>query len=1164
MCRILLLVLIGFFCHCSANICVAQTRRIDSPEVLKALLALPAPTPRHAGTPEPTEPKEWPPDFYAEKNPPPDDAPIEDLIAYWSRWAADFDRPDLTDTVRKRLFDACLAQPQILPHFLRLLPETGATNAKIKEIYDRAQNDEKLDKEWHRSVKDWLLHNSSYFLDELLALAQKAREDDKSGEVDREEALSALAKLDWSNAEPLLRGLLISGQPRSSALALSLFYRHAIDEKDMSGEERYRRDLMSIGSNRSQPAYARDTAIQALSASEWSGRDEWYLALFQDPSLLELSEEAFTFSPLSAVFDSDYEKWIPIMTRLLESKDINVRTGAASCLLTFNGEDARKDALLPLLPWLSNPTWLRETSNQRLRLIQSVGNTDIPESVPGLIAVVEADHSDTSYDRSTAANSLARYKDPRAVPALKKALAKEKQENLRDGIIAGLLACNGLTETEQVQALEAYASRITTEEGRAEMTRPRLRGEEALTVQLSIGRYFAVATEVPEALVTAVLVRVENLKSENPSLAKVLIDIVHTWQGSSVDLDMIRRIANGSADADTISKALSRKPKFHESLRPEIQALSAASGAAQGAGAVLLDDSGLAQGILNSRDQAAQIALLASSRLTQMPLPIELVSPFLRSKNSLLALAAEIYLLAEDSREARELLWRHHPNEAFMTGWRENMYFPANIFGAMDKIEKDLRAELFKEDGPGEILALLSADEHSRLVLRIYPDKAVFTRYEDQARYRERTISKAEVSALRDFLTTKNIPDRGPTIEWCHHGCPPSEFLALTKEKSRRVYNQAGFGEWTEIHQNFAALGDGDDAKIRYNLEKDIKGLEVLYGGDDFAALDVCRQAAELRVFVERPPTNEEYEEQQALYAAMDSDEGPEEFTERRRRVAEQDKARYSWRILTNNQLSAVTSQPEVYLNFDGSKFAVEEGDEEVNGIDPQVQVISPNLIVFARDFGGLWKQVAGTNAVKLTNDGSSYSSPIATPDGKWAVVSKSDNTWDAASYVVRYNLQTGREFRVKLDPADQFEPIAFVATHNKVLLHRAKDGPTLYPTRSTGPDKPEFYLLDPSTGETRLVSGEFNPLQQRGRRSLQRTDKPDEFWAAIPDDEKNKTRVGRYNTKDFSFKLAMEVPHIVFDSMKMWVDVNQGKIYLVYKGQLLRLPLQEKDGGTR
>lgn len=1154
MCRILLLLLIGICCYLPTNNSVAQTPRIDSPEVLKQLLSFPAPFPRNAITTDPTEqPKERAADFFDEDKQPPDDAPIEDLVDYWSRWAEVYERFDLTDTVRKRLLDYCLSQPQAIERFLNLLPEEEATNVKVKELYDHAQNDPEFSPEWRKNVKDWLLYNTSYYLGELRALAQKAKDDKQDG-VDREAAIRSLAWLDWSNAEPLLRGLLASGQPRSSALALSLFYRHAVEEKDLSGEERYRRELTAIVANRNQTAYARHEAIQALSDTEWPGRDEWYLTLFQDETLVDSSEQNYTYSPLSTLFDADPEKWTPIMVRLLESKDINVRSGAASCLLS--GDKARRNTLLPLLPWLSNPAWLKDIGNMRMRLLQSTAEIDLPESVPGLIAVVENEQPDYTHEHNYAAKALAKYKDPRAVPALKKALAAERDENQRQGIIEGLLGCQGLTDTEQLQALEAYAAKATTEEDRVELWRYRPDGEEPLPVQISIGKYFALSTEAPPALVNAVLARADSLKAENPALAKALMDIAHQWQGSQVDLDMIRRIGNGSADADTIQKTLGRKSKFHESLRPELDALSAASGGAQGVGAVLLDDNGLAQGILTSPDQTAQIALLASARLTQMSLPVELVSPFLRSKNPLLASAAEAYLLAEDSREARELLWQHHPHEAFVTGWREAGYLPVPSLDGMKKNEEKLRAEILKENGPREILALVDNDENTSLVLRLYGDKAVFTEYEDAARYRERTIPQAEVSALKDFLTTKSLADRGPIIEWCHHGCPTSEFLSLTKEKGRRVFVQAGYGQWTEIREQFELLGAGEGAKIHYNLEKDIKGLEVLYAGKEFIVHAVSQQGNELRVFVERLPTPEELAQQQAALQENE-DEDEETIAERRRGEFERYKIRFSWRVFANNQPGAVTSSPDLYANFDGSKFLLEGNQLSEEG-GTEVQVLSPDSVIFTRSYEGMWKQLAGAKPVRLTDEGAAYSNPIVTPDKKWVVVSRSDNNWSEPSYVVRYNLHTGREYRVNLEPADQFEPIAFVAAHNKVLLRRAKDGPDTYLRRRSGPEKAEFYLLNPSTGETRPVTGEFEPLRlQRGSRLLQRTEKPDEFWAALPDHEKNKTRVGRYNTRDFSFKLVMEVPHIAFDSRAMWIDANQGKVYLVYRGQLLRLPLQ-------
>jgi hypothetical protein len=57
-----------------------------------------------------------------------------------------------------------------------------------------------------------------------------------------------------------------------------------------------------------QTAAARDTAIVALSLTEWAGRDEWYLSLFKDPTLLSPSDGHYGFDPLTTLFDTDPEK----------------------------------------------------------------------------------------------------------------------------------------------------------------------------------------------------------------------------------------------------------------------------------------------------------------------------------------------------------------------------------------------------------------------------------------------------------------------------------------------------------------------------------------------------------------------------------------------------------------------------------------------------------------------------------------------------------------------------------------------------------------------------------------------------------------------------------------------------------------------------------------
>jgi hypothetical protein len=153
----------------------------------------------------------------------------------------------------------------------------------------------------------------------------------------------------------------------------------------------------------------------------------------------------------------------------------------------------------------------------------------------------------------------------------------------------------------------------------------------------------------------------------------------------------------------------------------------------------------------------------------------------------------------------------------------------------------------------------------------------------------------------------------------------------------------------------------------------------------------------------------------------------------------------------------------------------------------------------------------------------------------------------------VRYNLLTNREFKVpvKTDygpPA----PVAFVAALNKVLIYSGyNDGDE--DSRALG----DFFLLDAETGAVQPVKGEVMPLFRQTYRPLQAVaSSADSFWAAQPDPEEAATAFGIYNTRTLSFKTLLTIPRIMFDSMNMWVDERDAKIYFVYEGHLLSLPL--------
>ncbi|MDQ3801611.1 MAG: hypothetical protein M3384_19485, partial [Acidobacteriota bacterium] len=92
--------------------------------ILLNLLNLPAPPPPNPLVKNTSETR--PDNFYSKSNPPKDDAPIEDLLAYWNH-QNQFDpkytyMPKLSEESRKRLFAEIEKDPERLPQFINVLP----------------------------------------------------------------------------------------------------------------------------------------------------------------------------------------------------------------------------------------------------------------------------------------------------------------------------------------------------------------------------------------------------------------------------------------------------------------------------------------------------------------------------------------------------------------------------------------------------------------------------------------------------------------------------------------------------------------------------------------------------------------------------------------------------------------------------------------------------------------------------------------------------------------------------------------------------------------------------------------------------------------------------------------------------------------------------------
>jgi hypothetical protein len=437
----------------------ARAQTVNAANLLKQLLDLPAPAPvdevmaqfvKSLATSRESA-------FFAPDSvPPADDAPVEDIIEYWSVQSRNAissqRRANLKPSEKtvERILEYCEDNPAYLYNFLGILQPNQKTAESVKKIYDRLEQQDEKNGYSSEQIKRWLTYNSTYYIDELVKKAEKVK--DKERYVTNQGELLALARVDWERAAPILERLENdAAQPVSQTLARWAYYARAIETENEGDITKYRRLLQAAVENRNLSAGNRDLAMDALVVEkEWDGREDWYLSLLSDETLYKL--ESYTGLTTILRFTPP-EKMIPAMARLVDSKNPAARKAAIRNLVSYVKED-RPEAIRALLPWLSNPNWINDIPDGRASLIGALGRVDLPETVPALITILMNEEE----FRQTAAEALAKYKDPRAVPALKIALAAEKVTYRRNIYIKAIDECGGFSDDEKMAALELYAA----------------------------------------------------------------------------------------------------------------------------------------------------------------------------------------------------------------------------------------------------------------------------------------------------------------------------------------------------------------------------------------------------------------------------------------------------------------------------------------------------------------------------------------------------------------------------------------------------------------------------------------------------------------------------------------------------------------------------------
>ncbi len=1094
----------------------------------------------------------------------------KEVVSYWELQERRETGKQLSEKAGWQLLETCLRPDSpVCWRVMDFFPDTSVAHNRVKQFLEtpEPQSTEATEitsyltasdrKETRDRFRGWLMRHSNFFRDELL---QKAREVSSTGyQFRNSSSLEALARMDWNAAKPIIENY--ANQPESAVqtYALKLLYLRAVQIGDNSQAETIRRRMMVMVANPQVAEDARREAYDTLTAREWPGRDEWFSTLLTQSNLIGRNKPLFYNDTIANPIKDTPEKWNPLLSQLVASGNQTVHNNAALILATVALRKPNREALLPLLPWLIDPKWVTtgEDFNRRC-VVEAAGKLQLPEAVSGLLWIIQNEKD--SFTKSHAATALACYSNRQIVaqiiPVLRAAIRQEPVDSSLSEIIRFLVINNGLDDVEVISAVESLAveaeARVEAEfilnDREKDWTPHFLEGEKlsrsgwighALMWQHKYGQPDSTGARrspFTESIVAGLIARAKALQGEKPDVAAKLWMIARALDFPVVYIELAKRVVEADADLETTLIALKRRQKLVATGGTALQPMLRQSGYPAGIAAILLNDEDKTRSILEGKDSQAQTALLACARVSRVGLPVDLVGQLLTATDKQLALAAERYLESEDSPVARQLILARHSNEALILGGSPDFHPKRKYWEDWTKWEDALREDVKQgqaEEVFGEYEVHYSdagGPDRFSLEIHVRGQQATICRSKDPLRKECRALLEDELSALRSLFDEIGFDQLQPLpLPGGGYGGTAQEFVWLNKAGGRRVYatnlsyfhsdyglEKKSLTPHDRISAFFDKLKKTGEYELRYALKEKIKALEVVSADDKRPVSQVCGDGGHVRALVK---------DEAAKYSDLPK-----------------------WRAVTGVKVGDETDQPSFCQANDTREDIPESIRLRYEYSLPLWRVKTKDGIVRNMTWNeqrGLWLCQSGAEPKLITKEAPD---PVTvTPDGRWLIASTRNRDEDT---LLRIDLKTGQS--VKVEAAGWVSPIVVEPLTGRIVI----------PTFSGSGDKRvyEVKLYTPSTGKIESAPGEFEPLKHQHSRALQPiAGSATEFWAAIPDEEKKKTKVGRYDARAFKFTLLMELPEITFNSTNIWVDETANWLYFIYNGHLLRVPFPIK-----
>jgi len=692
-----------------------------------------------------------------------------------------------------------------------------------------------------------------------------------------------------------------------------------------------------------------------------------------------------------------------------------------------------------------------------------------------------------------------------------------------------------------------------------------------------------------EKITDELLKRMRYFKNSEPQLSEAIRFFLLRFDAEASVALNLEDVMSRNFDAQDVVEVLKARKTIHAKYSRELEKLKSLGGVYNAIALCLEENSTEIEKFLESADKRSKAMAFACARLIRLPINLSLAKRELENTDSLVSTAAEMYLIAEDSPEARRILWAGKSDQKRVLGSR--IWFQGL---ASDRIPGNVLIELFDSVVPGiaYFLSEPSPEDRSQFIhneqylrdrlnsqedilgaygfknytILIYSDHYVFQEWTDQVRYLERKLSDDEFGALKSFLSMFPV-DNLPAFFECKSNCKAVEFLMFGRSGGQRIFGLYGdkpsqfFDGLESIFRSFAET----KGKLHYLPSEKIKGLEIVYSDTGYPAKTVLVLNGKLIAVLQDASLSRRFKSDldAAMFDEMQNQAGdlseitendeiadskPEpEITALQKKIEElRYKAEYGalgWHIIEGDGTKIPIGQPSDFT------FIPQFGDENKAS---RWKLMSRGIEI-AADRKGIYKIQSGRRTLVARGE---FEPILISADARWAFAYNVGQSWQ----LVKIDLLTGKTTNFSETEEGYYYPSFVIPGTNLILIDPIEE----YPIDDSG--KLMFYSIDsgdryrlynPLNGKSVKIAGEVRPLVQQSFRPLQPTGQPNEFWAAIPRYGAG-TLVGKYRSDRFLFTPLLKLPGLIFSSMDMWVA--EDKIYFVYNGDILSVPISAQS----